>query len=214
MSAWKKLTAAIDLACGQELLPAGRRALRRRVDSGGLEELPDGGGRDLIAEACQLAADPPVAPGRVVAGHLQRESPDYWSGARPPGCPPRIGTDGTVFDTHRPSSSQPKILIMIRYRRRRDTNRDPAQHCHLAKPQVTVLVSSSEAVQGRLHGRAKQAFAGGAPSGFSRIQIAWCVGCWPTSPRPQGVPPCTYMSSLPAINAQGPKSGIAGTCGP
>jgi hypothetical protein len=35
-------------------------------------------------------------------------------------------------------------------------------------------------------GHAEQAIAGGAPSGFSRIQIAWCAGCWPTSPRPQG----------------------------
>ena len=49
----------------QELPPGGARAAGRRVDSGGLEDLPDGGGRDLTAEACQLAADPPVAPGRV-----------------------------------------------------------------------------------------------------------------------------------------------------
>ena len=35
-------------------------------------------------------------------------------------------------------------------------------------------------------GHAEQAVAGGAPSGFSRIQIAWCAGCWPTSPRPPG----------------------------
>jgi hypothetical protein len=29
----------------------------------------------------------------------------------------------------RPSSSQPKTRTMIRYRRRRDTNRDPAPAC-------------------------------------------------------------------------------------
>jgi len=58
---------------GQEPLPSGRRAVRCGVDAGGLEDLPDGGGRDLVAEACQLAADPPVAPGGVVAGHLQHE---------------------------------------------------------------------------------------------------------------------------------------------
>ena len=34
---------------------------------------------------------------------------------------------------------------------------------------------------------------------------------WSTSPRPQGAPPCAYISSPPPINAQGPKSGIAGT---
>ncbi len=46
---------------GQELLPAGGRALWRGVDAGGLEDLPDGGGRDLMPEAGELAADPAVA---------------------------------------------------------------------------------------------------------------------------------------------------------
>ena len=49
----------------------------------------DGG--DLVPEARELAADPPVAPGRVVAGHLEREAADRRAGARPSWCPPRIG---------------------------------------------------------------------------------------------------------------------------
>ena len=53
---------------GQELFPAGRRALRCGVDAGFLEDLPDGRGRDLVAEPCQFAADPPVAPGRGCRG--------------------------------------------------------------------------------------------------------------------------------------------------
>jgi len=36
---------------GQELLPAGGCALRCGIDAGGLEDLPDSGRRDLMAEA-------------------------------------------------------------------------------------------------------------------------------------------------------------------
>src|ERR1017187_6753544 len=75
----------------QELFPAGRRALRCGVDAGCLEDLPDGGGRDLVAEAGQLAKDPPVAPGRVVAGHLQCEPTDRRASARPSRGPAPIG---------------------------------------------------------------------------------------------------------------------------
>jgi hypothetical protein len=72
---------------GQELPPAAGGALRRGVDAGCLEDLSDGGGRDLVPEAGQLAADPLVAPGRVVTGHLQREPADRRAGARASGCP-------------------------------------------------------------------------------------------------------------------------------
>jgi hypothetical protein len=44
-----------------------------------------------VPETGQLTADPPVAPGRVVAGHLEHESADRQAGARPSRCPPRIG---------------------------------------------------------------------------------------------------------------------------
>ena len=43
-------------------------------------------GAIFVPEACQLAADPPVTPGGVVAGHLQREPADRRSGARAAWC--------------------------------------------------------------------------------------------------------------------------------
>src|ERR1035441_509371 len=74
---WKKAGRDDRLGLGgQELLPARGFALWCGVDAGFLEDLPDGGGRDLVPEARELAADPPVAPGRVVAGHLEREAAD------------------------------------------------------------------------------------------------------------------------------------------
>jgi hypothetical protein len=77
---------------GQELLPARGRAPRRGIEAGFLEDLPDGGRRDLVPEDGELTADPPVAPGRVVAGHLQCEPADRRASARPsrgpaPICP-------------------------------------------------------------------------------------------------------------------------------
>jgi len=49
------------------------------------------GGRDRVPEAGELAADPPAAPGRVVAGHLHREPADRRAGARPSGRPVPAG---------------------------------------------------------------------------------------------------------------------------
>jgi hypothetical protein len=46
---------------GQELLPSGGRASWCGVDAGFLEDFPDGGGRDLVPEPREPAADPPVA---------------------------------------------------------------------------------------------------------------------------------------------------------
>ena len=44
-------------------------AVRRGVDAGGPEDLPDRGGGDAVAEADEFAVDAPVAPRRVLAGH-------------------------------------------------------------------------------------------------------------------------------------------------
>ena len=76
---------------GQELPPAGACASRRWVNSGFLEDLPDSGGRELVPEPCQFAADSPVAPGRIVTGHLQREPADRRASARPSGRPMTVG---------------------------------------------------------------------------------------------------------------------------
>jgi len=56
----------------------------------------------------------------------------------------------------------------------------------------------------RRSSHAEQAVAGGAPSGFSRIQIAWCAGCWPTSPRPQGSH-LPFHTTAARPSAAGPK---------
>src|SRR5205814_8543171 len=66
-------------------------ALRCGVEPGWLEDVAGGWGRELVPETCQLTADPRVAPGRVVAGHLQHEPADGGAGARPSRCPPRMG---------------------------------------------------------------------------------------------------------------------------
>ena len=92
MSTWKKAGRCDRLGLGgQELLPVRGCALRCSVDAGGLEDFPDGGGRDLVPEAGELAADPPVAPGRVVAGHLHRGPADRRAGARASWCPAPVG---------------------------------------------------------------------------------------------------------------------------
>jgi len=46
------------------------------------------------------------------------------------------------------------------------------------------------------------------PSGFSRIQIAWCAGRWPTSPRPHGSLPAHYLSSPPTPSARRAESPV------
>jgi hypothetical protein len=59
---------------GQELLPAGGCALRRGVDSGGLEDVPEGRGRDLVPEN-------PLIPRRS-AGSPYRVPYHGWAGDR------------------------------------------------------------------------------------------------------------------------------------
>lgn len=45
----------------------------RGIDARALEDPPDCRGHELMAKADQLAVDAPVAPRRVVAGHLQHQ---------------------------------------------------------------------------------------------------------------------------------------------
>ena len=58
---------------GEELAPGRSRPLRCGVDACGLEDLPDGGGGDLMAESDQLAVNASVAPAGVLAGHPQHQ---------------------------------------------------------------------------------------------------------------------------------------------
>jgi hypothetical protein len=47
---------------GQELLPRRARVAGRGIDPGVVQDLPDGGGRNLVAEPDELASNPPVPP--------------------------------------------------------------------------------------------------------------------------------------------------------
>jgi hypothetical protein len=60
-----------DRVClgGEELLPGRAGASWGGVEAGGLEDRPDGGGGDRMAEADQLALDPSVAPAGILPGH-------------------------------------------------------------------------------------------------------------------------------------------------
>jgi hypothetical protein len=57
----------VSLGC-EELSPGWAGASRGGIEAGMLEDRPDGGGGDLVAEADQLAVDAAVAPGRVLPG--------------------------------------------------------------------------------------------------------------------------------------------------
>src|SRR4051812_28196267 len=76
---------------GQELLPGRFCAAGRWVDAGSLEDLPDGGRGDVVAESDEFALDPSVSPCRVLPRQLERQvtdgQPRYWA----PGLTPRVG---------------------------------------------------------------------------------------------------------------------------
>jgi len=73
---------------GEELLPCRARPAGRGIDPGVVQDLPDGGSRDLVAELAELALYPPVAPGRVLRRHAYHEPADRGCGGRPSRTPP------------------------------------------------------------------------------------------------------------------------------
>ena len=52
----------------EELRPGRFGPSRRGVDSGGVQDFPDGGGADLVAEAGELAVDASISPRGVLGG--------------------------------------------------------------------------------------------------------------------------------------------------
>ena len=76
----------------KELGPGGTRASRRGVDAPTLQDRPDARWGDGDAHGGELAADPPVAPGRV----LTSQPDDEDGGACGCGCGDRLvdRTDG------------------------------------------------------------------------------------------------------------------------
>src|SRR5690348_12950044 len=58
------------------------------ADPGVVQDLPDGGRRDLVAELDELALYSPVAPGRILRRHAEHERADRGCGGRPSRTPP------------------------------------------------------------------------------------------------------------------------------
>ena len=82
MSTWAKSTARIAWACAvrncRQVGPDRRGAGSMPA---ALQDRPDGGGGDSVAESDELALDASVAPGRVLPGHPQHQGPDrLWGG--------------------------------------------------------------------------------------------------------------------------------------
>ena len=66
---------------GEELSPGRSGPSRGGIDAGGLQDRPDGGGGDPVAESDELALDASVAPGGILPGHPQHQGPDrLWGG--------------------------------------------------------------------------------------------------------------------------------------
>ena len=76
---------------GQELAPGRAGPSRGGIDARGLEDRPDGGGGDLVAEADQLAVDASVAPAWVLPGHPQHQRPHGLCDGRTAGLSSRVG---------------------------------------------------------------------------------------------------------------------------
>jgi hypothetical protein len=72
---------------GQELLPGLSCPAGGRVESGVVEDLPDRGGRDAMAEPDHLALDASVSPGGIVGGDADHELADPGGCHRPSGAP-------------------------------------------------------------------------------------------------------------------------------
>ena len=74
----------------QELGPRWSGPPRRRVDSGGVQDGPDGGGADLVAEAGELAVDAAVPPGGILGGQADDEAAEAGGDGGSAG-PDRLG---------------------------------------------------------------------------------------------------------------------------
>jgi hypothetical protein len=71
----------------EELRPCRPGSLWRRVDPGGGEDLLDGRGVDLVAEAGEFAVNASITTGRVLAGQVDCQCPQVGWG----GWPTRVG---------------------------------------------------------------------------------------------------------------------------
>jgi hypothetical protein len=67
----------------EEFGPGGSGSAGGWVEAGVVQDLPDGGGADFVAEAGEFAVDSSVAPGQILGGQADREGSeaggDGWS---------------------------------------------------------------------------------------------------------------------------------------
>ena len=89
-----------------------------------LDDRPHGGGRDRIAQADEFTADPAVAPGLVIASHLDHQDAQPRSGSRTAG--PATGIGPAAFDQpavpaqHRPRRNDQPYPIAVGRRQQPD----------------------------------------------------------------------------------------------
>jgi len=95
-----KQVAGQDRMCLRPQKRAPRRSgpSRRRVDAGGVQDSPDGGGSDLVAEPRELAVDASISPGGVLGGRRRIRV------RRPAGMAGRPGRTGWVVQRRMISS--------------------------------------------------------------------------------------------------------------
>jgi hypothetical protein len=77
--------------CGQELSPGRSGLSGSGVDASGVEDLPHGGGGDVLAEPDELALDASVAPAGVLSSHPQYQSVDGFRSGWAAGSASRVG---------------------------------------------------------------------------------------------------------------------------
>src|SRR6185369_2419649 len=75
----------------QKRPPAGIGPPRCGIDTGAVQDPPDGGDPDRVALPDQFALDPAVAPGRVLPCEAQDQLADLQADRLPSGRRPRVG---------------------------------------------------------------------------------------------------------------------------
>jgi hypothetical protein len=94
----------------QELGPRGSSSPAGGIDACGVQDLPDGGGADLVAETGEFAVDAAIPPGQVLGGQTdgERAQPGWDRGAPGPGRRrgPPASNESAVPAQHRRWSHQ------------------------------------------------------------------------------------------------------------
>jgi hypothetical protein len=101
---------------GEELSPCRSGPSRGRIETGGLEDLPDGGGGDRVPESDELALNASVTPGWILLGHLEHQGSDGrwggWSAWLSSWVGPVAGDEVGVPAQQRPGGDEPQSAQM------------------------------------------------------------------------------------------------------